>query len=376
MCPRVVQRPESVPVLGWLTGCRPGGGRGDSGSHPPGGEGMHAACVPARRSRKPPLLKEAPEPTVTVPDCYPSAAGAIRLRVPGFTPKERWTVEACLASALVLNPDELGPDPVPGMDLAVKLGIGYLEIRSVRAANVLMLPGERLRHLRALADVRGLKVAALASPLWKWCRPEACPGRVDTFGFPTQVPLEERLGWVERAIAAAGILDAPIVRVFSHLRVAPGQTERFTGDPLLAKALEMADRAGVRLLLENEPVCTVARAGPLLEVLERYHGQGLGLWLDVANLHEVGQATGETVMSLAPYVGYVHVKDYRAGAAGGRVFCPAGEGCVPYGEVLPLLHAACPVLPYALETHVRDTPAEALTAGAAFLRSAVPGGLA
>ncbi|MFD4335857.1 sugar phosphate isomerase/epimerase family protein [Streptomyces anulatus] len=279
------------------------------------------------------------------------------------------------ASTLVLNPDELGPDPAAGMDLAVKLGIGHLEIRSAEGANAVTLPADRLRHIRALADERGLAVAALASPLWKWCRPEATPGRVDTFGFPTQVPPEDRLAWIEQAIEAARILGAPVVRVFSHLRVEEELTEQFAGDPLLAKALELANTAGVRLLLENEPVCTVAHAEPLLEVLDRYHGQGLGLWLDVANLHEVGQATGEVVRALAPYVGYVHVKDYRPADGGGRVFCPAGEGVVPYSEVLPLLHAARPALPYALETHVRDTPADALTAGAAFLRSAVPGGV-
>ncbi|MFC0599254.1 sugar phosphate isomerase/epimerase family protein [Streptomyces palmae] len=279
-------------------------------------------------------------------------------------------------STLVLNPDELGPNPAPGMDLAVKLGIEHLEIRSAGGANAVTLTADQLQHIRAMADERGLEVAALASPLWKWCRPEAAPGRVDTFGFPTQVPPEERLGWVERAIEAAAILGAPLVRVFSHLRVAEELTEQLLGDPLLAKALELAQRAGVRLLLENEPVCTVADAEPLLEVLHRYHEQGLGLWLDVANLHEVGQATPDVVRALAPYAGYVHVKDYRPADGGGRQFCPAGEGVVPYDEVLPLLHAARPALPYALETHVRDTPADALTAGAAFLRSAVPGGVA
>ncbi|WP_239334444.1 sugar phosphate isomerase/epimerase [Frankia sp. CiP3] len=278
-------------------------------------------------------------------------------------------------NTLVLNPDELGPDPAPGMDLAVTLSIGHLEIRSAGGTNAVALPIDRLRHIRALADERGLKVAALASPLWKWCRPEARPGRVDAFGFPAQVPPEERLGWIRRAFEAAAILGAPIVRIFSHLRVEPELTEQMASDPLLVKALGAADTAGVRLLLENEPVCTVAHAEPLLAILDRYHGQGLGLWLDVANLHEVGQATGDVVRALAPYVDYVHVKDYRPDDDG-RVFCPAGEGVVPYVEVLPLLHAAHPALPYGLETHVRDAPADALTTGAAFLRSAIPGGVA
>lgn len=274
------------------------------------------------------------------------------------------------ASTLVINPDELGRDPVPGMDLAVKLSIGHLEFRSAYGVNAVTLPDERLRHIRALADERGLKVAALASPLWKWCRPEATPGKVDTFGFPAQVAPDERPGWVERAIECAVILGAPIVRVFSHLRVEPELTEQLPGDPLLAKALETAECAGVRLLLENEPACTIARAEPLLQILDRYHGLGLGLWLDVANLHEVGQATSGTVKALAPYVGYVHVKDYWP-AGEGPVFCPAGAGVVPYDEILPLLRSSCPTLPYALETHVRDSPADAITAGTTFLRSTI-----
>ncbi|WP_035854813.1 sugar phosphate isomerase/epimerase family protein [Kitasatospora azatica] len=280
------------------------------------------------------------------------------------------------AGTLVLNPDELGQDPAHGMDLALALGITELEIRTAWGANVVMLGDDRLRRLRGMAEERGLRVAALASPLWKWCQPQATPGLVDSFGFPARVARSERLGWVERAVQAARALGAPAVRVFSHLRVEPDLTEHLVGDPLLARALEVANAAGVRLLLENEPVCTVAHADELLEMLGRYHGQGLGLWLDVANLHEVGQAMPEVVGSLAPYVEYVHVKDYRPAADGGRVFCAAGAGCVPYPQLLPLLDAARPTLPYALETHVRDAPADALAAGAAFLRATLPGGLA
>ncbi|MFJ5071302.1 hypothetical protein ACIQC7_33275 [Kitasatospora sp. NPDC088556] len=56
------------------------------------------------------------------------------------------------ASMLVLNPDELGPDPVAGMDLAVKLGIAELEIRSAEGANALTLADERLRHIWSRSD--------------------------------------------------------------------------------------------------------------------------------------------------------------------------------------------------------------------------------
>lgn len=274
---------------------------------------------------------------------------------------------------LVLNPDELGPDPSAGMDLAVDLKIGSLEIRSAFGDNALLLTDDSLRRIRGMAEDRGLTVTALASPLWKWCSPAAQPGQVDSFGFPTLVPTGDRSFWVERAFEVARILGSSIVRVFSHLRVGSELTESFAGDPLLIKALESAERAGVRLLLENEPVCTVAHAETLLEVLHRHRERGLGLWLDVANLHEVGQASSEVVNELAPFVEYVHVKDYRLGENTGRVFCAAGTGTVPYLDVLPLLQRARPALPYALETHVRDATADALQTGAAFLRDALSG---
>ncbi|SEG94852.1 Sugar phosphate isomerase/epimerase [Actinacidiphila yanglinensis] len=275
---------------------------------------------------------------------------------------------------VVLNPDELGQDPAAGMDLAVALGVGHLEIRSAYGSNALVLDDDRLRTVRRLADERGLVVAALASPLWKWCRPEATPGRVDSFGFPTRVPDQDRRRWVDRAISVAGILGTGRIRVFSHLRVEGALTETFPDDPLLPYALERAKAAGVRLLLENEPVCTIAEPAALLDVLRTH--PDMGLWLDLGNLHEVGHGTAGAVDALAPYAEYVHVKDYRPAADGTKHFTAAGSGSVPYGELLAALHRVRPALPYALETHVRDDPAGAITQGAAFLRRTIPGGLA
>ncbi|AVH55549.1 MULTISPECIES: sugar phosphate isomerase/epimerase family protein [Streptomyces] len=275
---------------------------------------------------------------------------------------------------IVLNPDELGQDPAVGMDLAVALGVRYLEIRTAYGANALMLDDGQLREVRRLADERGLQVTALASPLWKWCRPEAVPGKVDSFGFPTQVPAEDRERWVDRALAVADILGTGLVRVFSHLSVGNNLTESFVDDPLLTYALKHAERAGVRLLLENEPVCTVAEPTPLLDVLRPH--TGLGLWLDLGNLYEVGYGTAEAVEALAPYAEYVHIKDFVPRDDGMKQFVAAGDGDVPYAELLPALHRVRPALPYALETHVHESPGGALTRGAAFLRASLPGGLA
>jgi sugar phosphate isomerase/epimerase len=268
---------------------------------------------------------------------------------------------------LVLNPDELGDDPVPGLDLAVQLGVVGVEIRTAWGNNTLQLPDEQIRQLRALVDERGLVVEALASPLWKWCVPAAQPGRVDSFAFPTRVDHADRKHWVLRALHVADLLGTQRIRVFSHLRVEPELTEDVADDPLLENALHRAAHAGMRLLLENEPVCTTATVPAVAAVLRRWAPVGLRWWCDVANLHELGEDAVAAVAELAEYIDYVHIKDYQQVGAHRR-FVAAGTGVVPYPQVLPLLARHAPGAPWALETHVRDQPRQALTDGADYLR--------
>ncbi|MEV5879376.1 sugar phosphate isomerase/epimerase family protein [Streptomyces sp. NPDC052101] len=274
------------------------------------------------------------------------------------------------SNVLVINPDELGQDPARGMDLAVSLGVSWLEMRTAWGSNLLLLDNSSLERIKSETEARDLQVAALAAPLWKWCRQEATPGRVDSFGFPTRVPAQDRKAWIDRALTAAHLLGTTRVRVFSHLKVEPRLTEQLADDPLLPWALDRAEQAGVRLLLENEPVCTVADPGALLHVLTAH--PRLGLWMDLGNLHEVGAADSGTITALAPYVEYVHIKDFRLHPEG-RQFVPAGMGEVPYTKLLTVLRQERPGLPYALETHVKDDPASALAHGAAFLRRSLPG---
>jgi len=273
---------------------------------------------------------------------------------------------------LVLNPDELGQDPAIGMDLAVELGVAGLEIRTAWDRNVMLLDDTEVHRIRALADERGLVIESLASPFWKWCFPEATPGHVDSFGFPTRVAVADRERWVRRGLRVAAVLGASRVRVFSHLRVEPELTEDFLTDPLLERALGWARDGGVRLLLENEPVCTTASAHAVAAALRRHASAGLGLWLDVANFHQLGEDTVAVVTELASYADYVHIKDYLPAEGPGQRphFRPAGAGVVPYGQVLTVLAAAAPDVPWALETHVRDDPRQALIDGAAYLRTA------
>lgn len=213
---------------------------------------------------------------------------------------------------------------------------------------------------------------ALASPLFKWCRSDATPGRMDRFGFPARVPAAARAGYVQRALEVADLLGTSLVRIFSNLTVEERLTEPLVDDELLSTALAYAAEAEITLLVENEPVCTASTAQQLSQLLDAYAPQGLRCWLDLANLHQVGDANPEVVAALAPHTAYVHIKDYRASAAERR-FCPAGMGEIPYDTLLPVLDRHAPEPAYGIETHVRDTPADAIAGTAAYLRQALEG---
>ncbi|MGH3624177.1 MAG: hypothetical protein ACRDQ5_20700 [Sciscionella sp.] len=85
-------------------------------------------------------------------------------------------------------------------------------------------------------------------------------------------------------------------------------------------------------------------------------------------MFEVGDASVDTVMALTSFIRYVHVKDYLGGAPA-KTFVAAGSGLVPYGELLPLVSQHSVPGWFTLETHVRDKPAAAITAGVQYLRS-------
>ena len=69
---------------------------------------------------------------------------------------------------LGINPDELGQDPVPGLDLARELGLDRVEVRSAYDRNILTMSEAQVSALREAIQSRRLQVAAIAAPLWKW----------------------------------------------------------------------------------------------------------------------------------------------------------------------------------------------------------------
>jgi sugar phosphate isomerase/epimerase len=104
----------------------------------------------------------------------------------------------------------------------------------------------------------------------------------------------------------------------------------------LTKFAPMAEAAGVTLLIENHQDFT---SQEMVELCESF-GPAVRISYDPANAFAVGEAPVEYTRIVAPYVRYVHLKDYRVQFIpdGIRlVRCACGDGAVPFQDVFDIL---------------------------------------
>jgi sugar phosphate isomerase/epimerase len=104
----------------------------------------------------------------------------------------------------------------------------------------------------------------------------------------------------------------------------------------LAVAAKKAEAAGVTILIENHQDFT---SRELVGFCEEF-GPSVRIVYDTANSFPVAEAPLDFTRVVAPYVRYVHAKDYRVQSTdeGIRlVRCPTGDGAVPIREIFALL---------------------------------------
>jgi hypothetical protein len=173
-------------------------------------------------------------------------------------------------------------------------------------------------------------------------------------------------GDLARMFELAEALEAPLLR-FALTGVLCGN--RATSDPpwpervrgvreRLGRAAEMAERAGRTVVIENHQDFTSSELAGFCEEF----GPTVRVVYDTGNSFPVGEAPLDFTRVVAPYVAYVHLKDYRVQRTGEGirlVRCAIGDGAVPLRELIECLgqrHAELPAVlePGALEVrHVR-----------------------
>lgn len=212
--------------------------------------------------------------------------------------------------------DEISPDPQVQVDILKQCGVRHIEFRSILQTNVLALSDLQITEFAELLKRNGFTLSAIGSPLGKI--------RIDE-------PFEPHLQKLHRAIHLCKVFGTPNIRIFSYY-----PPETFDGDwsklrpqilDRMTQKLEIAAKAGVRLVHENEHRIygeSIEHVVDLMTTLKKWFDQKtFGAVYDAANYVYGGHDPWDGWVRTRDWTVHLHIKDWKKGEPHGSI---AGEG--------------------------------------------------
>ena len=251
--------------------------------------------------------------------------------------------------------DEVSANLVEALDWAVKNGFKHVEIRMVDGANVSNLSDADVDRVRREVDQRGLKVSAIASPLFKCALDPSRPvDSGDLFGNKEE-DLATHMKKLPRAIQIAKKLGTKNIRIFSFWR--EKDVRKYMPEVIehLKKAAAVAEKEGVLLLQENENACNGGYAEEVAEIVRKVNSPAMRVLWDPGNENYGGKSCyPEGYEKVKGLFAHVHLKDSVTGKDGKTACVPIGQGKTPLREQIAALEKDGYKGLYTLET--RYTP--------------------
>ena len=189
--------------------------------------------------------------------------------------------------------DEVGTTPAESITFAHQFGMQWLELRNVPGTKrpYFYMSAEELTPVARDFSDNGIRISFLNTSLLKFGLPgtEPVTRRTETADARAtrqareQAEFDRRMESLAKCITAAHVLGTDRVRVFTFHRVA--EPEKLF--PRIAEVLDpmcrVAQKEGVRLLIENEPSCNVADCAELKSMLAIADSKVLGCNWDSLN---------------------------------------------------------------------------------------------
>ena len=250
--------------------------------------------------------------------------------------------------------DEVDSDFESALGWIREQGLEWVELRDLWGKYVTDLSPAEVARAKLLLQQYGLKVSLVDSAYLKTTMPGTAPipneQMLKAFG---NYPLAEHDRHLGRALDKARAFGIRRVRVFSYWRVPhPGRVFEAVKERL-ARAVSMAERAGVDLVLENEYSCNVATGAELAAMLGALPSPRLaGLW-DPGNALAAGERPfpdGYRKLDKTR-LGHIHLKDAVVRRVRDPAWVPIGKGQVDVRGQLRALVADRYTGVVSVETH-------------------------
>ena len=250
--------------------------------------------------------------------------------------------------------DEISQDLGHALDVLLEYGCTQAELRNVWNTYIVDADEDLLKKVERELARTGMTVPCLDTPLYK-CDLESSATPSGPTHLAKERTLDDQLTLLQHSIDLAKRFGAPYLRIFAFWRrgsLTPELEDRIARE--LTRPCEIAERAGVTLLLENEHACYLGTGKETARVIEKIGSPALKLLWDPGNAFMAGETPFPAGWEAAlPHVAHVHVKDARAGESGEPLWCVVGEGDIDYVGQFAALKASGYSGSISLETHYK-----------------------
>jgi L-ribulose-5-phosphate 3-epimerase len=230
--------------------------------------------------------------------------------------------------------DEITQDFEHALLWVKNFGLNWVELRFLWGRYVMDLSSDDVNRAKDLLVKHNLKVAVIDSPYFK----TLLPGTESKFAEGTPDPLQsgdfsQQNAILERAITRAKDFGTDKVRIFTFLRVADPHTVFDQVAKELERTAAIAQREGIRLVLENEFSCNVGTGAEAAAMLKVVQSPALGANWDPGNAYDAGETpfpNGYDALD-KKRIWHMHLKDAAPGAKPGESrWMPIGSGKIDF----------------------------------------------
>jgi len=237
--------------------------------------------------------------------------------------------------------DQVSMDFEHALNFIKELGLEYVEIHALWNKNIEELTDDEVAEAKRLLNKYGLKVSIISSTLFLQCHlleSDKKFGPIDDYFITIAGDYDDHIKALQRCIELCEIFDTDKLRSFGFIKEGHLDDDDAVQKikEKLQKPIEMVEKAGLMLLLENCPHTYLQFGALTKRAIEQIDSKNFRALWDPANaLRSGGSPYPEDYRHIKKYIVHVHAKDVSL--EGGVHMVPLGEGIIDYNGILKSL---------------------------------------
>ena len=217
--------------------------------------------------------------------------------------------------------DEISQDFGRALEVAAKeFGLGYVDLREINKKNIMSWDAKELAEARRQLEKFHVRVACIASPIFKVDWPGAPKSKYSPAGaeFGAAFTFNQQDELLERSFELAKAFNTDRIRIFDFWRLDDQAPHRKDIDEKVRAAAVKAGKRGLTLVIENEMACNTATGAESARLLNAIQEPSLELNWDPGNAAHRDEIPYPDGYARLPKgrIGHVHCKDAVKGADG------------------------------------------------------------